>query len=368
MNKSDESVKDFIEECCSTLRISQDLTVDDTEFTQGVLSLYHLLTLSASCQEPSEICITLAKTFLSCVEKSDKTLKDVESIAANFFAQVWNIANKVKSCLSMSYRSLALIILVHGGSTYWSRVIDKLIFAVQEPTSASFNLAGAVFDEFLLYCNSHKVQELQCVSALLQVWAHLVLLSNSSKNRHEDHTSRLNAFSKGIQEFKQVNSLIELVMNLFGESETDVSSKQWADFLSKDFEVVFVRVVVLTLNFSGVALSQSSESKWERQNQISSAINVLLCFDKEVERFGPVAEMHMQMDPTNLRIRCIARACSVSYHLLKLNPTKISVCQTVFLRADNLQKLGIKFKDQGKTMSNFLSSAGIEKHYLMELI
>ncbi len=346
-----------MQECCAILDCSQDFTAEDAEFTQGVLSLYHLVTLLLTSEENSEICVMLSKTFLSCIRKFDKTLKDVESIVANFFAQMWSVANKVNSELAFIYRSLSLVISVHSGSNYWNRVIDKLIVAVQETSSASFKLAGSVFDEFLLYFSNHTVKGSHGVSSLLQVWTHLVFHSSSS-NQHEDRTTKLKSKAKDIQESKQVTWLIDLVLNLFksNDKEIDMSSKNWKHFLTKDFEVVMVRIVILALNYSGVALSQSAETKWDRKNQMASTINILLHFCQEVDRLGAVAEANMQIDPTNLRIRCLSRACSISFHLVKLDLSKIDLCKTVFHHVDQLYTQGIK--DQGKGSSNIISIAG----------
>ena len=67
--KEDEDcVNEFVQACCATLGQSQDLTADDTEFTQGVLSLYHLVTLSLSSPDKSDICVLLSKTILVCYE------------------------------------------------------------------------------------------------------------------------------------------------------------------------------------------------------------------------------------------------------------------------------------------------------------
>lgn len=349
-----------MQECCAILDCSQDFTAEDAEFTQGVLSLYHLVTVFITSEENSEICVMLSKTFLSCIRKFDKTLKDVESIVANFFAQMWSVANKVNSELAFTYRSLSLVISVHSGSSYWNRVIDKLIVAVQETSSASFKLAGSVFDEFLLYFSNHTVKGSQGVSSLLQVWTQLVFHSSSS-NQHEDRTTKLKSKAKDIQESKQVTWLIDLVLNLFksNDKEIDMSSKNLKHFLTKDFEVVMVRIVILALNYSGVALSQSAETKWDRKIQMVSTINILLHFCREVDRLGVVAEANMQIDPTNLRIKCLSRACSISFHLIKLDLSKIDLCKTVFHHVDQLYTQGIK--DQSKGSSNVISIAGDAK-------
>ena len=350
-------MKEFMQECCSILALSQDLPDEDAEFTQGVLSLYHLVTLLIASADNSEICVTLSKTFLSCIRKFNKTLKDVESIVANFFSQMWSVANKVNSGLSFLYRSMALVILVHSGSTYWNRVIDKLIVAVQEVSSASFTLAGSVFDEFLLYFSNHTVQGSQGLSSLFQVWIHLVLLSNPS-TQHEDHTVKLKLKAKDIQESKQVTWLIDLVLTLFktNDNEIDESLKKWKKILTKDFEIVLVRIVILALNHSGLALSQSAETKWDKKNQMASTVHILLHFCQEVDHLGPIAEANMQLDPINLRLRCISRCCSIIFHLLKLEPSKIDLCQTVFLHVDQLYKEGVK--DFGKGSSTILPTAG----------
>ncbi len=101
--------------------------------------------------------------------------------------------------LGFSYRSVALLILVHGGSTHWNRLIEKLITDVQEPYNTSFQLAESIFDELLSYCNNLKLKESYCVSSLLQVWTCLVLSSKSS-NQHHDRTSKLKLFAMEIQE------------------------------------------------------------------------------------------------------------------------------------------------------------------------
>lgn len=352
-SKDEDSVREFVQICCATLDKSQDLTADDTEFTQGILSLYHLVTLYISTFDKSEICVMLSKTILVCLRKISKTLKDVESIAANFFAQVWNVANKVSDELCLSYRSLALSVLVHGGSTYWNRVIDKLVVVVQEPSSGSLQLAGCVFDEFVLYFNNHVIKGSHCTTSLLQVWAHLVLLS-SSTHHHEDRTSKLKLLAKEIQESKQIYGIIDLVLNLFGANDgdqVDMFSVKWNNFLTKDYHIILVRIVVLALGYSNGVSNQSVETKWERKNQIVSVINLLLYFYQEGDRLGSVIEANLQMDSTNLRNKCLSRACSVSYHLLKLDPSKIVHCQTVIHYVDQFIKQEIV--DQNKKNNHF---------------
>lgn len=360
-NKDEEDcVNELIQVCCAGLDQSQDLTTDDTEFTQGVLSLYHLVTLSLNSPDKSEICVLLSKTILVCLRKIDKSLKDVQSIAANLFSQVWSISNKVNSELCFSYRSVALLMLVHGGTNFWNRLIEKLTFIVQEPSNASFQLAGSVFDEVLLYCNNHKVKGSFCVSSLLQVWTHLVLLSNSS-NLHQDRTSKLKLLAKEIQEnYQVVSSLIELVLNLFGDSdkEIDFSPHKWNNLLNNDFQIAFVRITTLTLNYLSVVINQSVETKWDRKNQIISIINLLLYICQEGDRLGSVVEANTQMDPINWRIKCLTRACSASFHLIKLDFSKIFLCQTVFYHINSFKKQGIV--EQNKSSSgNYLNSAGI---------
>ena len=349
-----------MQDCCATLDQSQDLTADDTEFTQGVLSLYHLVTLSLSSPDKSDNFVLLSRTILVCLRKTDKSLKDVQSIAANVFAQVWSIANKVNSELCFSYRNVALLILVHGGSTYWNRLIEKFVIIVQEPSNTSFQLAESIFDEILLYCNNHKVKESFSVSTLLQVWTHLVISSNSS-NQYQDRTSKLKLFAMEIQEHCKVFNLIDLVLNLFGDSddasnEVDFSRTKWKNFLTQDFEIPFVRITLLSLNFLNAVLSPSAETKWNGTNQIISMLNVILYFCQESDRLESVLEANWQTDPINLRIRCLTRACSVSIHLVKLDHSKISLCQTVLHHIDMFHKQGIA--EQNKSSGNFLSNAG----------
>jgi hypothetical protein len=254
---------------------------------------------------------------------------------------------------------VALLILVHGGNTFWNRLIEKLTIVVQETTNTSFQLTGSVFDEVLLYCNNHKVKGSYCVSSLLQVWTHLVLLSNSS-NHHQDRTSKLKKLASEIQENDQAFSLIDLVLKLFGSSddaeEVDFSSKKWNNFLINDFEIAFVRITILSLNYLNVVLSHSAEAKWDRKNQMISMINLLLYFCQEGDRLGSIVEANMQMDPINLRIKCLMRACSVSFNLLKLDFSKIFLCQSVFHYIDKFQKQGIV--EQNKSSGSYLSSAG----------
>ncbi|XP_057379312.1 uncharacterized protein LOC130701372 [Daphnia carinata] len=360
-SKDEDSVREFVQICCAILDCSQDFTAEDAEFTQGVLSLYHLVTLYISTFDKSDICVMLSKTILGCLRKVSKTLKDVESIAANFFAQVWNVANKVSDELCLSYRSLALTVLVHGGSSYWNRVIDKLVVVVQEPSSGSFQLTGCVFDEFVLYFNNHVVKGSQCITPLLQVWAHLVLLS-SPTHHHEDRTQKLKLLAKEIQESKQIYGIIDLVLNLFGPNDgdqVDMFSANWANFVTKDYQIILVRIIVLALGYSNGVSNQSVETKWERKKQIVSVINLLLYFYQEGDRLGSVIEANLHMDPTNLRNKCLSRACSISYHLLKLDPSKIVDCQTVIHYVD--QFINQETVDEKKKINQF-SCAEIFAH------
>lgn len=353
-NKDEESVQEFVHICCATLDNSRDLMVDDAEFTQGILSLYHLVVLYINSLDDSEIFLRLSKTILGCLRKINKTIKDVESIAANFFAQVWNNANKVTSEQCFSYRSVALSVLVHGGNTYWNRVIDKMMFAVQESSNASLQLARCVFDEFLLYFNNRLIKGSHYATSLLQIWAQVVLLSSSTQ-QYEDPTFKLKLLAQEIQENKQIYSIIDLVLNLFGANngdQVDMFSMNWNHFLNKDYQIILVRIVILALGYPNS--SQSADTKWERKNQIISVVNLLLYFYQEGDQLGPIIEANLQMDATNLRHKCLFRACTISNHLLKLDPSKIANCQSVMHHVDHcIQQL----KDVDNK-SNLFYSAG----------
>lgn len=356
-NQNEDSVEELIQDCCAILDLSLDLTADAAEFTQGVLSLYHLVRFSISVEQP-EISIMLSKTFLTCLRKMDKSIKDIESIAANFFVQVWNFANKVKSDLTNIYRSVALTILVHGGNTYWNRVIDKMVSAVQEASESSFVLVGSVFDEFIYYCSTHSCSGSQCIKSLVQVWIYVVMLSKPS-NQHEDRTSKLRLITQDIQNSKQLLWLVELVLSLFGtsEKEIDTSSKKLNDCFTQDMEVILVRIVILSLNITGTAQSQLNDAKSDRKNQFISTVSILLHFSEEIEHFAAITE-EMQMKPISLKAKCLTRACSLSYQLLKIDPSKMCICQTVFNHVDNFQKQGINGKKDISTFCSFLSAAG----------
>ena len=183
-----------------------------------------------------------------------------------------------------------------------------------------------------------------------------MLLSNSS-NLHQDRTSKLKLFAKEIEE---ISSLIELVLNLFEVSdvrEVDFSPQKWNNLLDKDFQVAFIRISILTLNYLNVVLNQSAETKLDRTNQLVSIINFLLYICQEGDHLGSVVEANLQMDPINFRIKCLTRACSASFHLIKIDFSKVYLSQTVFYHIDKFKKQGIV--EQNKSSSNYLYSAGI---------
>lgn len=359
-NINEESVKDFIQGCCASLDSAQDLTADDTEFTQGVLSLYHLVRFSISSSgDDSETCVMLLKTFLSCLRKLNKSLNDVESIAANFFVQVWNFANKVNSEQSFVYKDMALTIFVHAGSTYWNRLIDKLNGTVQESISASFQMTRSVFDEFVLYWDSHTELGSHGVTSLLQVWT-FVVMSSKSSNQHQDRTTKLRLLHDKIQESKEVSWLIDLVLSLFGASdkEIEISSKKVVDCLARNLEIVLVRIVFLALNATSLAPNQCTETKSNWKNQFTSIVSLLLHFSEQIDQFEAVVE-EMQMKPVALSMKCLIRACSISNQLLKLDPSMLCMCLSVFDSCDNFHKQGMNghLKDMSN-FNSFLSSAG----------
>lgn len=348
----------YLQGCCSILEQSKNPAYEETEFTQGVLSLYHLITRFISSGEAAETIILLSQTMLCCLKKFTKSAKDVESIAANSFVQVWNAANKVEGQLPHTYRIVALSILVHGGSNYWNRVMDKLVCVTQEPSTQALQLAESVFDELVFYCESHNCQSAAAASALLQAWMQVVNASNNAL-QYQKRTSTLKAMLQDLHEWNQVDWMMELVINVFGtnDAEFQVAAKWIKGPLSNELEVVLVRMVQLILSHSSNMISQLGESKRTQKHQVATVVSLLLLFSEKLDELSAAIEVQMQLDPLSLKSRCLTRAGSLCCHLLKMDPSRLTLTQTLFQQSDQLLKQGMK--DQSKTITAFLSSIGI---------
>lgn len=355
-----ESINSFLQICCSILRKSQDPASDEKEFTQGVLSFYHLVNYCVNMADSPETVLLLSRTLLSCLQKFSKSSKDVESIAANSFTPVWSASSKMEDKqLCLSYQIVALSNLVHGGCNYWKRLMDRLMYATQDASPQSLQLAKAVFDELVSYCNNHKNRDLVAASTLLQVWAQIVNSSNSPE-QHEKRGNTLKLMVKELPERKEINWLMELIVNVFGaddDNKFEVSAKQIGDPLAKELEIAFVRIVQMILYRSSSLMSQASDSKSAvRKNHISTVIGLLLLFVEMLGQLESVVETQLQLDPINLKLKCLQRVGTLCCSLFKVDPSRLDFSQTLFQLSDQL--LWQNLKDQSKAVNTFLSSIG----------
>lgn len=348
-----------MEACCEILFSSQDLATDDSEFTQGILALHHLVTPFVSSGDKSGTCQLLAKTFLFCIRKMKRSIKDVESIVASFFAQIWNFANKVSSDSSFLYRSAALTILVHGGSIYRGRLVEKLVVAVQDLTDTSLQVAESVFEELVFYHDSHSIQGSQETLNMLLVWAHIVHLSNPF-DLQENRTSKLKSLAKDTKDSKTIDWLIDLVLCLFGvvEKEMMFSSKKLNELLTKEsVNNVFVRIVLLALNSSKIANQLSAaETKNVRPIQMISILSLFLYFAEQIDLFESIVSGQMQMDVAVVQTKCLSRACSMTFHLLKNDPSNIVLSDSIFASIDQL--LNKSARNHSKVIPTLRYNAG----------
>ncbi len=301
----------------------------------------------------------LSQTLLSCLQKFSKHFKDVESIAANSFVHVWNAANKVEEQFSLSYRTLALAILVHGGSNYWNRVMDKLLSMTQEASTSALQLADAAFDEIVLYCNNHQCYTLAAASLLLQIWTQIVFLSSSSSTHHAKRTSTLKSTFSVLPERKQIEWLMELVLTIFGINvkEFEVSSKHFDGSLPKELEIVIVRIGQMTLSHSSTVIAQLGDKKGVRKYQIATIIGFLLLLSEHVDQLSTIVEAQMQLDPLTLKMKCLTRTGSLCSHLLKVDSSRLDLCKALLDQSDQLLRQNPK--DSNKAINSFLQSIGI---------
>ena len=201
-----EKVEELAKTCCQIVMKCPNVGVDDAEFTQGVLSMYHLFTHFLNLENSYyNIGLLLLKTTSTCLQLKNNHLKDVESIVANLFSKVWNLSSdKLEDHEMSSFRQAALALLIHLGSRlFWNRTIDKIFAINQEPSSTSCHLSEAAFDALVTYYENHSEDIHEIVPYLLQIWTQLVQLS-TSPNQHKDHTSKLAALALLTKEPKQI--------------------------------------------------------------------------------------------------------------------------------------------------------------------
>ena len=357
-----DCIKLFLLVCCSALKKAQDFATDEKEFIQGVLSLYHLVNYTVNLSDCSETVLLLSQTLLCCLQKFSKTCKDVESIAANSFTPVWSAASKMQDSqkLSYSYRLAALSNLVHGGSNYWHRLVEKLMYATQETSLHALQLAEAVFDEFVFYTELHNCRDLVAVSTLLQIWMLIIVNSSSTcaSIQHEKRNHTMKMMIKPLAERKQIVWLMELVLNIFGtdDNKFEVSSKQLGEPLAKDLEISLVRIVQMTLYRSNAFMNPADSKTTVRKNRLSTAISLLLFFVEIFSSLTSVVEVKLQLEPFSFKTKCLQRAGNLCCYLLRADPSRLDLSHTLFQLTDQL--LWQNLQNQSRAVNTFLSSLG----------
>lgn len=364
----------FLKENCTILQSTNNLCEDDTELiTQGVLSLYHLVIPSVHSAQKFSTSILLSDTLHSCLRRLKKSTKDIESIAANFYKQLWHAANANKSAKNkgneskeasefaeksiLQFKKVALEILVHGGSSYWNHVVDKLVLCLQESSSSYLHVARSIFEEFSLYGSNHSTQDTVIVTFLLQVWTQM-LFHSPAPSQHKEQTAKLKLLAKTSQEPKQISCLMNVVLALVGVSDEDVNIylSKLKGCVVKDLEIALVRTALVALSSTSGSRSQTYEVKKERIQQLSSTTSLLLWFSQELDSFKSVVEVQMQMDLVGLKLGVLSRAGSLGYQLMKLDGTKFELCETYFRAVDRL--LAENAIPEGKQLTSLLATTG----------
>lgn len=330
-------MNEFIYVCCDILDSSSDLLSDISEFTQGVLSLFYLV--STLAKSPSLPVISkIAETHLTCMRKVSSSIKDVESIAANFFSHLWNLANKAGTDLEHTYRVKSLAILVHGGSSFWNKVIDKLGSVIQEPSQPSRDIATQVFLEFLCYQKVHQTTSMQWTSSIMQAWV-LLMFSSKNSSEHQSCTDELLHLTKKMQVLDQTTWLMELVIYVFealnGYGKT--SSVHSLPFpLAEELRVVFIRSAVLTLNTaSKIAKQPLEEAKLNKKAHLA-VVDGLLIYSEELHKYPGLVETLCQAHVHQTQLKFLARSSILLYNMLRFDEFHADHWAAILRQSDSI--------------------------------
>lgn len=352
-----EIISEFLHICCDIIDHASDLLNDDSEFTQGVLSIHYLANLPLNCQRSSNIS-KLSTSLLLCLRKMNKSIRDVESIAANFFSNLWNLSNKTDESLNTLYKKLSLAILVHGGATYWNRVVEKLNSAVQDPSESSVEITSYVFLEFINYQKIHTEDlEVTWTSSLMQAWVLLMFLSKSCSD-HQKCTGMLWQVIKGIEGEEELIWLIKLLLNFFESlhgARTTFSIETQPRTLCKEVQTVFLRTAVLTINRAATMLKQTQEWIKSHKTGLLAIMDLLLFFGGELHKYQGFIETLLQTDVQSLRLKCITRASFIVNHLVKVDASCIDRCSEIFLQMDDVIS---SQQENLKSLQSFISVLG----------
>lgn len=333
-------IQEILVICCKVLQESTALATDETEFVQGVLGLFHLMVFSIDCPDTTNL---LSKTILYCLRQFGRSVKEVESIAANFYNHLWNASRNSKSKHTQSYQSYALQIFVHSGTTNWNRIADKLIAVTHEVTTPSLQLTEEIFEEFSALFKQRKCFGLLPASILLQVWTRLVFQAKL-KSQYEDQIPVIKGILKDAIQWKQFKHAMDVTMNVAGVQSKNVSIT-WDDSCN-ELDIVLVRIVNLALHYGNVILRKSA--KTNTCNQISSIQQILILFYERIDSLKHVIENRLKPDEVQLKIICITQALSLHVCLLELDSSHLDQCADLFLLAD---ELGDSIRNQDQVFS-----------------
>lgn len=325
-----------------------------TEFVQGLLGLFHLTAHFLDKLNDIDLVIQLSQAMLHCLEKFCRYLKDVEAIAGNFYLNLWNMANKISSAPDHRLRSFSLRILIHSGVQNWTRVIDRILSATVDRSKTSVHLVEEVLDHFMMFtCHRPGDHEMQQMSALLSLWAHL--LSFSDHQRQDGRTRRLIQLASKTSKSEQLLMLVEIVLNVVGATEVDLSKKwnQVKCFLLEQMQLFFMIMAQLALHCSSMFVNQTKGSC--NSCQIATVYLVLAYFVENIDVVKGVVESHIQTDAKKLKLKFLPRTISVCVVLLKSDPSRSKDVTSLLLSAENL---ALTLKQDEQSATNLFSAIG----------
>ena len=323
-----EHIQEFLTICCNILQESSDLAADETEFVQGVLGLFHLMVFSIDYPGTT---LLISKTILHCLRQFGKSVKEVESIAANYYNHLWNSSRKVESKHTQTYQSYSLQIFVHGDTTNWNRIADKLISTTHEVSTFSLQLTEEVFEEFSTLFKQRKCYGLLPASILLQIWTRLVFQAKL-KSHYEDQIPVIKGILKDVGQWKQFKNIIDVVLNVAGVQSKNINVT-WGS-CGNELDIVLVRIVNLALHYGNAIIRKSV--KTNNCNQISSIQQILILFYERIDSLKHVIENRLKPDEVQLKIICITQALALHVCLLEDNSSHLDQCADLFLLADKL--------------------------------
>ena len=348
-----ELAKLFVTASCDIVIKDAYVVSEESELVRGLVAMFHITAYYLDKCTDFSMVMKLSFTMMYCLQQFKKSLKEVESVASNFYLNLWNASSKMGN-KSNTCRSLSLRILVHGGSSHWSRLADKLRTATSDKTASSVCLAEEVLDEFMNFIQHHpRDDHLLQISILLQIWTHILYISEPQLQ--QERTKKLEELSSKLKNSDQFLAVIRIVLSVVGMNSQNNLQDNWnkiQPLFVEHLQPLFVCIAFLALRYCYVISNQPVENC--NAAQANAVYLVMAQFHDNLELLRNTIEQR-QMDIRKLRAQFLPRIFSVSACLLKIDPSNTRNLQSVVLQADQLIET---LKDDDQALTTVLSSIG----------